>query len=257
MFDICTFMSCDNNTDTSFIVKIRNLNVLDVHLQFCNEQIKIYSNYRYMSYPLKSIVNYDNLDNHINEISKMIKTVIGDIVLEYSFHSEPYFIEKLYRIDNIDDNFIKLLVKDKKRNYCYNDIVKILGYDIHNSEHNKYLISIINNLEQNTDHKMTKKIDSTFLITHIDFYKICSKSGKTKAKIFLEYYDQMYELAIDYLKYSKSSNIIKEKDEIIEDLNKHINKLIILNQKLKQSYKIIRNLFLNEINIMTFINNLI
>ena len=262
MFDICTIMTCDDDTESSFIIKNHNLNISVVYLQFGSEQIKIYSDNRSISYLLKPIINYDNLDNHISEISKIIKIMIGDLILEYSLsRSEPYFIERLYRIDNVDENFIKLLERKNNNNhgiykYCYNDMVKILGYDTNNSEHNKYLTLIINDLEQNIDYKMTKSMDSMFLITRIGFYKICKKSSKPKAKIFLEYFDYLYEQAIDYLKYIKLTNIIKNKDETINNLNKKNNKLKISYQKLKQNLKIISSLFLSgtNTNINTNIN---
>jgi hypothetical protein len=103
---------------------------------------------------------------------------------------------------------------------------------------------------------MTKNMDSMFLITRIGFYKICKKSSKPKAKIFLEYFDYLYEQAIDYLKYIKLTNIIKDKDETINDLNKKNNKLKISYQKLKQNLKIISSLFLSgtNTNINTNIN---
>jgi hypothetical protein len=259
MFDICTIMS-DDNTDSSFIAKIRNLNILDMYLEFGSEQIKIYSDNRSISYLLRPILNYDNLDNHINEIYKIIKIMIGDLILDYSLsRSEPYFIERLYRIDNVNENFIKLLERENNNThgiykYCYNDMTKILGYDIHNLEHNKYLNSIINDLEKNIDYKITKNMESMFLISRIGFYKICKKSSKSKAKIFLEYFDYLYEQAIDYLKYTKLIHVIKDKDETINDLNKKYDKLKILYQKIKQNLKIISGLFLSDINILPYIS---
>lgn len=255
MFDICAFTNY-NNTDSSFIIKIkvRNLNISEILLQLCSDKIKIVSDHRTVINSLKPIIDYENLDNHITKIFKTIKIMIGDIVLEYSLcRSEPYFIERLYRIDNVNEEFIELL---KRKNngaykYCYNDIATILGYDTNNSEHNKSLTSIINDPEQNFDYQITKNTDSRFdyLITRIDFYKICKKSGKPKAKIFLEYFDYLYEQAIDYLKYSK------KEDKIIDDLTKENSKLKMSYNKLNQKFKLIKDLFLKESNRILFIKN--
>ena len=235
-------------------VKVHNINISEILLQLCSDKIKIVSDYSTVINSLKPIIDYENLDNHITKIFENIKIMIGDIVFEYSLcRSEPYFIERLYRIDNVNEEFIELL---KKKNngvykYCYNDIATILGYDAHNSEHNKSLTSIINDPEQNFDYQITKitKSRSDYLITSIDFYKICKKSGKPKAKIFLEYFDHLYDQAIDYFKYSK------KEDKIIDDLTKENSKLKMLYYKLNQKFKLIKDLFLKESNRILFIKN--